>query len=205
MNRAIKKIRITFVLFFTLALTACVMPQMQVENLKEVAADEVIYIGRLSMNPPLSKEEIQIENVINITDYELHKVLYMKASDVYYELEGQHGFDYQDSVVAIDGEYYYFKWNKKKPLHFLGVSFTTRMTGRAHDMMTFSIDKGLKVSHSGKSKIVYIGDITFKRDEFFNINDIDISQKGYKKAVKAFRKKFNSDMKIEVAKLSSSK
>lgn len=205
MNRAIKKIRIAFVLFFTLSLTACVMPQMQIEDLKEVQADEIIFIGRVSMNPPLTKEEIQIENVINVTDYELHKVLYMKASDVYYELEGEHGFDYQDSVVAIDGEYYYFKWNKKKPLNFLGVSFTTRMTGRAHDMMTFSINKGIKISHSGKAKAVYVGDITFKRDEFFNIKDIDISQKDYKKAVKAFQKKFKTKMKVETAKLSSSK
>ena len=200
-----KYLRVALVLAFTLSLTACVMPQMQIENLQQVKAGEVIYIGRVSMNPPLTKEEIQIENVINFSDIEMHKVLYMKASDVYYELKGEHAYDYQDSVVAIDGEYYYFKWNQKKPLHFLGVSFLTRMTGRARDMMTFSIDKGIKINHSGKSKAVYVGDITFKRDEFFNIKDIDISQKGYKKAVKTFRKKFNTDMKVEKAELTSSK
>lgn len=203
--KTIINIKGLLILFFVLTLTGCVLPKYSIEALNEVAPDETIFIGRMSMNPPLSKEEIQFENVINFSDVELHKVLAMKTSDIYYELEGRHATDYQDSVAAIDGEYYYFTWKKNKPLNFLGVTFMTRMTGQNRDYMTFTIDKGIKVNHSGKSKAVYVGDITFKRDEFFNIKDIDINQKNYKKAVKEFRKKFNTDMKVEKAKLASAK
>ncbi|MDH3342832.1 MAG: hypothetical protein OEY06_07995 [Gammaproteobacteria bacterium] len=203
--KIILKIKGVLVLFFALSLTGCVLPKYSVENLNEVAADEILFIGRVSMNPPITKEEIQIENVINLSDVEMHKVLVMKASDVYYELGGQHATDYQDTVAAIDGEYYYFTWNKNKPLNFLGVTFITRMTSRNREYMTFTIDKGIKVNHSGKSKAVYVGDITFVRDEFFNIKDIDINQKNYKKAVKEFRKKYKTDWKVEKAKLTSSK
>lgn len=94
---------------------------------------------------------------------------------------------------------------KGKPLNVLGVTFITRSTQANRDTMTLTIKDGIKVTHSGKSKAVYIGDITFVRDEFFNIKDINVSQKDYKKAVKVFREKYKGDWKVEQAKLSSSR
>lgn len=189
-------------LFGVLLLAGCMMPQMQIENLGEVKKDEVIFIGSLNFDPHIKKDEVIFKDFIVLgSDEDMHRTIYLKVSDTFYTLKGVHGMDIKESVAALEGDNYYFAWDSKKPLYFLGVSFMTRMTGKNRDYMTFVINKGIKVRHSGKAKAVYIGDITFKRDEFFDIKDIQISQKGYKKARAAFWKKYNTKMKVEVARL----
>lgn len=205
MMKTLPNIKSILILLFALSLTGCVLPKTSVDNLQELEPDESIFIGRIKMSPPLTEADVQLENFINLSDTPLHKSLQLKVSDIYYELGGQLASDYQDSIFVVDGEYYYFSWKKKQPLNLLGVTFITRSTQTNIDTMTLSIDKGVKVKHKAKSKAVYIGDITFVRDEFFNIKDIKISQKGYKKAIKAFRKKYKTKWKVEKAKLSSSK
>lgn len=199
------KLRNIFILLVIVTLTGCAFTKGSVTNLSEVGQDEVLFIGRLALDPPIAESEVQLESFINLSDTPMHKSLQMKVSDIPYKLGGQAVWQYQDSIFVVDGDYYYFTWKKDQPLNVLGVTFITRYTQRNHDTMTLSIKNGLKVNHSGKSKAVYIGDITFVRDEFFNIKDIDINQKNYKKAVKAFREKYKGDWKIEQAKLSSSK
>lgn len=205
MIKTISNIRNIFIFLFALSLAGCVLPKTSIETLKQVAPGEIIFIGRMMMNPPMTESDVEYKNIINFSDTKMHQVLQMKVSDVFYKLGGQGAYEYQDSVATIDGEYYYFTWKKKQPLNVLGVTVITRWTQTNRDTMTLSIKNGIKVKHKGKSKAVYIGDITFVRDEFFNIKDIKISQKGYKKAVKAFRKKYNTTWKVEKAKLSSSK
>lgn len=184
-----------------LLLSGCAMPHMQLESLDQLKNNEVIYIGSVSLDPNLKKDEVIYKNVINLGDQELHRTLYIKASDVYYELEGKHGFDIKSSVAGQDGENYYFSWEKDKPLYLLGVSFFTRWTSTNRETMTLVIGNGIQVEHEGNAKAVYVGDITFERDEFFNIKDIKISQKGYKEARKAFWDKYGTQMKVDVAKL----
>lgn len=198
-------LRNIFIIAFIVALTGCAFPKTSVDNLSEVKQDEVLFIGRLALNPPIAESEVQLENMINLSDTPLHKSLQMKVSDIFYKLGGQGVGDYQNSIFVVDGDYYYFSWKKDQPLNVLGATFITRSTQSNIDTMTLSIKNGVKVNHNGKSKAVYIGDITFVRDEFFNVKDIDINQKGYKKAVKAFREKYKSDWEVEQAKLSSSK
>ena len=205
MMKTITTLKSILILTFSLYLAGCAFPKTSIESLKQVALDETIFIGRVMMSPALTEADVQLENFINFSDTPLHKSLQMKVSDIYYELGGQHASDYQDSIFTVDGDYYYFSWKKKSDLNILGATFITRSTQTNLDTMTLSIDKGVKVKHSGKSKAVYVGDITFVRDEFFNIKDIKISQKDYKKAIKAFGKKFNTDLNVEKAKLASSK
>jgi len=203
--KTISNLKIILVFILATSLTGCVLPKSSLENLSQLGPDEVIFIGRMMMSPPMSEDDVQLENMWNLSDTPLHKSLQMKVSEVYYELGGQLAHDYQDSIFVVDGEYYSFAWEKNKPMNILGVTFITRSTQTNRDTMTFSIDKGVRVKYSGKNRVVYVGDITFKRDEFFNIKDIDISQKNYKKAVKAFRKKYKTKWKVEKGKLVSSK
>lgn len=205
MMKILMNLKRFIVVLAILSLTACAFPKASIDNIKQVAADEVLIMGRLMLDPPMTEADVQLDNFISFSDTPLYKSLQMKVSDVYYELGGQLASDYQDSIFTIDGDYYYYTWKKKKALNVLGVTIITRSTQRNLDTMTLSIEKGIKVSHSGKSRAVYVGDITFVRDEFFNIKNIKISQKGYKKAVKAFRKKFKTDWKVEKAKLTDSK
>lgn len=199
------KLKSIFIFLFAVSLTGCAFTKSSINDLSEVGQDEVLFIGRLALDPPIAESEVQLENYINLSDIPVHKSLQMKVSDIFYKLGGQGVSNYQNSIFVVDGDYYYFSWEKDKPLNVLGVTFVTRSTQTNRDTMTLTVKNGIKVSHSGKSKAVYIGDITFVRDEFFNVKDINVSQKGYKKAVKAFRKKYNGNWKVEQAKLTSSK
>lgn len=205
MIKIIPNIKKSLIILFALSVAGCMMPKTSIENLQEMEPDESIFIGRIKISPPLTEADVQLENMWNLSDTPLHKSLQLKVSNIFYELGGQYASDYQDSIFVLDGEYYYFTWKKKEPLNLLGITLITRSTQTNLDTMTLAIDKGIKVKHSAKSKAVYVGDVTFVRDEFFNIKDIKISQSGYKKAVKAFRKKFKTRMKVDKAKLSSSK
>jgi len=182
-------------------LGGCMMPHMQLQKMSDLKPDEIIYIGSITFEPHISKDEVIYKNVINLSDQELYKNIYIKASDAYYELEGKHGFDLKSSVPGQEGENYYFTWKKDKPLYLLGVSFFTRWTSRNRESMTLVIKNGIQVKHDNQHRAVYIGDITFKRDEFFNIEDIDISQSGYKRAVRDFHDKYGTQIEVGVAKL----
>ena len=201
------RLKISLVVIASLMMTACVMPKTSISDISEVKNDEVIVVGKLQLLPHIQKDEVQLTNFITLGkhEFEPYQSLRLIVSDVYYDLEGQAAHDFSDAVFTIDGEYFYFTWNRNKPMHILGTSFITRSTQTNIDTMTLSLNKGLKVSHSKKSKAIYVGAISFKRDEFFNIKDIKISQKGYKKARTAFRKKFKTKMNLEKAKLSSSR
>lgn len=190
-----------------LSLAGCVMPRMAVDNLSELGPDEVIYVGKLQLSPAISKDEVIYENVIVLggSKDDLHKALYLKVSDRFYTLEGNHAMDMADSMVTMDGEYFYLTWKQNRPLYILGTSFITRWTQSNRDFMTFSINKGLKVKNTGKTRAVYVGNITFERDEFFNITNIDINQKGLKKAQQAFREKYHSKWTLEKAGLASAR
>jgi len=202
----LQKTKITLLLIATLVFSACTMPKIGISNLKEVKNDEIIVVGKIQLSPRISKDEIIFENIITMGNSEdLHRSMYMTISEKYYDVETKNIYDFTDTVMALDGDYFYFTWDKNKPMHFLGTTFITRWAQRNRESMTFTINKGLEVKHSKKAKAIYIGSITFERDEFFNIKNINTSQKGYKKAIQAFRKKFNTSMKIEKAKLSSSR
>lgn len=198
-------IKICSVIIITLFLSACTLPQMSIANLKEVKKDEVIVVGKLQLLPHIRKDEVIYKNIIVFGKNELHRQLRLIVSDKYYDLKGKAAFDYTDSVLTFDGDYFYFTWKRKKPLHILGTTFTTRWTQTNRDSMTFTIKKGLKINRFKKGKAFYLGNITFKRDEFFNIKKIDINQKGLKKAQRIFRKKYKTRMKLRKAKLSSSR
>lgn len=195
------------IVFITLLLAGCAMPLVSLTDLNELGKDEIIFVGKVQLSPQLKKDEVIYKNVLVLggSKDDLHKVLYLKVSDTFYTLGGNHAMDMVDSVATTDGEYFYFAWNKDKPLNILGTSFITRWSSTNRETMTFSIKKGLAVKQSGKSKAVYIGNITFVRDEFFNLKKIDINQKGLKKAQKAFQKKFKTKWKLKKAKLSSAR
>lgn len=183
----------------------CAMPQRSITSLDEVSSNQVVYYGRVQLSPHIKKEEVVYKNVINITGEELHKGLQLKASDVFYDLEAHHASDYAGSLMAVDGDYYYYAWEKDKPFIILGVSFVTLWTSTNRETMTLRVTDGIKAKHSGKSRAVYVGDITFVRDEFFNIKDIKIDQSGYQAATNAFKKKFRNQWRTEKAVLSSAR
>lgn len=186
-----------------LIFSGCMPAHMQVTDLKVMKPQDIIYVGRIVMDPPIQKDEILLRNVIGGGD--IHKAFYAIVSDKYYTLEGYHAGDMSDVMPLMYNEDYYLKWDRKKPLNILGGWFITTLTGNSRETMMYTIRNGIKVKHSGKAKAVYVGTITFKRDEFFNIKDIDISQKGYKKAARAFRKKFKTKWKLEKGKLVSAR
>ena len=203
--KIIKQFKLVILILAGIYLAGCTMPKTSISSLKEVQKGEIIVVGKMQLNPHIKKNEVIYKNYINLSDQELHEVLYMKATDKFYDLSGGHSLDMGDSVAVIDGKYFYITWPKNKPLHILGTSFITRSTGRNLDTMTFTIKKGIKVSFSKRAKAIYVGTVTFNRDEFWNIKKIDISQKGFAKARRAFRKKYKTKMKFEKARLSSSR
>lgn len=182
-------------------LTGCMMPKMQLENLSELKPDEVIYIGKITFDPHIRKDEIKYKNVINLGGDDMHKTLYFKMSDVYYDLEGHHGTDIKSSVAGREGEPYYFSWGKDKPLYLLGVSFITHWSSARREFMTWTIGKGIKIENPAGSRAVYVGDITIKRDEFWNIKDVKISQANFARAKADFRKKYGTKMEVSRARL----
>lgn len=197
------RLAIVFCLFFILG--GCALPKTQVSSLDRVGNDEVIVFGKLRLEPKIQKDEVSHSGMINLSKRDLHETLFMKASDAFYDLHGGHAMDHQGSFVVYDDEYYFFSWKKDSPFHILGVSFITRWTSRERETVTLRIKEGVKVNHSGKSKAVYVGNITFVRDEFFNIKDLKVDQSGYDEAKKEFQKRFNQTWPTEKAKLSPSR
>ncbi len=198
-------LKISTVIALALLAVGCAMPQMSITDLEEVSPDHVVYFGRVQLSPRLSKDEVVYKNVINLSDQELHKVLYLKASDAYYDLGGGHAMDFGGSLATNDGEFYFYSWDKESPFIILGVSFITHWSSSNRETMTLRINDGIKAKHSGKSRAVYIGDITFVRDEFFNIKDIKIDQSGYKAAKREFKKRFHQQWKTEKAVLTAAR
>ena len=180
------------------------MPKMSVSSLKDVKKDEIIVVGKLQLIPHIRKDEIIYQNTTFLPE-NIHKQIGLITSDKFYDVETNNVSYYKDVVVTTDGGYFYFTWKRNKPLHILGTTFKTRMTQANQDRMFLIIKKGLKVKHSKKAQAVYVGNITFHRDEFFNIKKIDINQKGMKKAQRIFRKKFRTKWRLKKAKLSSSR
>ena len=200
-----QKLKALSVVFIALTIAACALPKTSITSLNEVAADEIVVVGKLQLLPHIRKDEVQLTNFITIGPDVAHKSLRLIVSDVYFDLGGLAAHDYSDAIFTLDGDYFYFTWKKDKPLHILGTSFITRSTQTNIDTMTLSLKKGLNVRHSKIAKAIYVGTITFKRDEFFNIKDIVINQNEYNKANSEFNKKFKTRMKLEKAKLSSSR
>ena len=56
--RLFKKVKIFTLTLITLFLAGCMMPQFQLENLKDLKKDEVIYVGKLQLIPHIRKDEV---------------------------------------------------------------------------------------------------------------------------------------------------
>ncbi len=200
------KLNLVVVLLGMLFLSGCA--QTQLKDLSEVKSDEMVYVVKVSLNPHISKEEIRMKSMLTLGVEKdvVYKLFYLKASDTYYTLEAGHSVrDMDDTVVVVEGDYAFFTWKKDKPLNILGGWFYTSFSSGNIETMMYTIDGGVKVSHSNKANAVYVGNITFDRDEFFKIKDVELTQKDLDEAQIAFREKFNSKWNLEKAQLSSAK
>lgn len=190
----------TLVLLMLLSLQACFLPQFEVTALSQVGDSETLLVGEIRLDPPLRQDEQKIA----FTAKNMRNAFFLIAGDRYYTLENRNPIDFTDTFAIKLQKNYFIKASKNKPLHISGGFFYRVYTGALVESMVYAIEKGVKVDLQSNDRAVYIGTITFKRDEFFNIKEIDVSQKNYKKVNQQFKKKFSTKLNLRVADLADS-
>ena len=65
----------------------------------------------------------------------------------------------------------------------------------------FQLKGGIEARYPKGAKAVYVGTIKFKRDEFYNLKNISVSQDGLEAAQKRFQTKFKSKYTLVKAEL----
>lgn len=198
----IKNIFIITLIVLTMQACSAFMPRSQIETITDVKKNEVILVGKIVFNPPLRKEEQHITTMF----FKNHYInTFMLSAGNNYDVIRDGSHDFSEAYMTKLGETYYITADNKKPFYMSGGFFYTYMDGRASETTSYELKGGIKLQPKPTDKALYIGTITFVRDEFFNIKDVTISQNGYKQVNAAFKKKFNTGINLKKAALGSAK
>lgn len=186
------------------------VPKQTVESLADLADDELLYVGKIVIDPPIQRDEVIVKNVLGGGD-RFHRGFMIKASDVFYNDADISPYSGLDGIYGVEtGKDYYIVGKKGQPFIILGGSFYTRVAGvrtgsGGVETQSYIIADGLQVKAKPDARAVYIGTITFKRDEFFDLKGIDISQSDYSAAAEHFKEKYNTSWALEKAELTSAR
>ena len=165
-------------------------------------SNEVIFVGRIEIDPKIEKEDVTLKRVIGGGD--LYRTFVMHTGEDISET-GNYTSDMAHSAMVYTDEDFYLSFDRNEVFKMFGGYFYTEMTGGSTSTVFFHIRDGMEARYSKNANAVYIGTIRFKRDEFFNLKDVNFSQDGFEAAQKRFQKKFKTKTQLVKAKISKAK
>ena len=189
-----------------LLLGGCMIPKSSIEDLSGInKATDVIIVGRIEMVPKIAKEEVAVK--MTIGGDELYRQFMLRVKNDVGETTN-YTTDVDNMVVVKTEEDYYISSDRSEPFRIFGGWFYTELhggAGIATSTVLYRIKGGVQVEIPKGADAVYVGDIKFKRDEFFNLKDISFSQDDFEAAQKRFQKKFKTKMHLVKAKITAVK
>ena len=189
-----------------LLLGGCTTARVSLEDLASINKEtEVVVVGRIEIIPKMEKEEVSLKMMFG--GDELHQYFGMRIQNDIGDTT-----DYTtdtDNMAMVKTETdFYLQSNRNEPFKFYGGWFYTKIHGGgapARSTVFFHITDGVQVEIPKNAGAVYLGVVKFKRDEFFNLKDVDIVQDDFEAAQKRFRKKFKTNMPMVKAKVTQIK
>lgn len=197
-----RQIRFATLISAMILLAGCTTAKVSLEDISKVdKTTEVIIVGRIEMMPKITKEELSLKMVFG--GDELYKNFMIRTGTDIGEMT-DYTTDADNMAVVKTEEDFYISHNRDEPFKLFGGWFYTQLHGgsnRTRSTVFFHIKDGMQIEIPKNANVVYLGNIKFKRDEFFNLKDIDLSQDGFDAAQKRFQKKFNTKMTMVKAKV----
>lgn len=185
-----------------LFLGGCMMPRASVENLADVdKAKDVIMVGQIDIVPKIQKEDVSVKMALGAD--ELYRQFMLRIRNDIGETT-DYMTDMENMAVVKTEEDFYVPSSRSEPFQLFGGWFYTKLhggNGVSASVVFFHLTDGLKVEIPKNAGAIYLGTIKFRRDEFFNLKDIDIEQNDYEAAQRRFQKKFKTSMPLIKAKI----
>lgn len=181
--------------FSLLALVTACTGMPSVEKLSDLKQGQTILVGKFVLDPPFADGEQNLGIGGGMVKNRIGVILGEN-----YEAIAEGAVGPGDMHAAVFDQSFYVSVSDEQPTYITGGLFWLS----ARERVTYLITDGLKVTPA-KGKALYLGTVTFKRDEFMNITDIDISQGDYEKERTAFQQRYGDGMDLMKAKLTSAR
>lgn len=197
---------LSVIILAAMFLGGCTLPRTSIEDLSAINKEtDVVMVGRIEMDPKITKEEVSVKRVIGAGD--LYRKFMIRIQNDIGEMT-DYVRDTENMAAVLTEEDYYVPTKRNEPFKIFGGWFYTTLNGGAgvsSSVVFFHIRDGIKIEIPKNAGAVYIGTIRFKRDEFFNLKDIEILQNDFEAAQKRFHKKFKTSMPLVKAKITQVK
>lgn len=168
---------------FLAAMAGCVHTRPAVDSVSEVGTQEVMVVGRIDLIPPLTDAD---QNLHGIGSGRYKNKVYVITDDKWRDKDGEIASG-DELFETLLGETFYIK-GSNKPFYFLtGLLYTDVRSDGSREYV--NLPGGVKIDIHPGDKAVYIGDIRFTRNEYFDITHAQIID-DYDRANAAFKKKY---------------
>ncbi len=183
----LNKVKAAIALVSITALAGCAVP-MKTPDTANVADNKMIIVGKFVLTPELTPDEkedqIFITNIFAAAESQPLKEN-AKQSDVSWF-----------SVIQSEWGKTFFVEAENKPL-YLTAAKTILNVGDPKGSETW-FPAGFEIQPKPGAKAIYVGKVTYVRDEFWTIVDVKFEDE-FKAAEKEFAKKYGTEVKLEKA------
>jgi len=193
-NGLFKWLRVATVVWSLLLLQACTMGGQvlkEANSFKAVGKDEVVVVGTVEITPKLAKDEQSLDpsGVIfigNIDD------VYRNRAMIQFNNQAEES-DYKTVITPELGKTFFFKIPRDMKYIVDGSVVMELSPHGASGKIV--LPTWLKIDIKPGDKAVYIGKITYRRDDFNSVTAVKLTD-DYSAANRAFKKRFGSKYKL---------
>ncbi|OGI47340.1 MAG: hypothetical protein A2151_09330 [Candidatus Muproteobacteria bacterium RBG_16_65_34] len=209
MNRA-NRTTVFLLLASVAALAGCAGGRPALENISELAADEVVLVGRVELVPPIKEFEQELNTA---TSGRFRGRGHAIVAEEIYDLDALPMSAGTTSVFFEFDKDFYIRQPRAPTLYYSGAVVLMRSTATTSGYMgrNVSIDHaqlklpgGVKFNIGPKDKAVYIGTLRYHRDAYNAVTKVEIVD-DYAGANQRFTKKFGSRVSLRPVALQRAK
>jgi len=171
-------------------------PLEHLDSISALPPGEAIIVGRIELVPPLEDGEQRVESkglFINPYAAEMKNGVYLLTGEKSRDIGEPSLSDYDNRIEAKFGKPFYIR-AKRAPLFVNAAEIF--MSVERYGMNKVRLPAKFRIDIKPGDKAVYIGTVRYHRDEFFEINRVEVVD-DYAKERAAFNKKFGSNVKLK--------
>lgn len=183
----LNKVKTAIALVSITALAGCAVP-MKTPDTANVADNKMIIVGKFVLTPELTAEEKE--------DQIYAPNIYIAAEDKPLKDNANQGDVSWIRIIQSPWNETFFVEGDNKPL-YLTAAKTYLDVGDMKGSETW-FPAGFEIQPKPGAKAIYVGKVTYVRDEFWTIVDVKFEDE-FKAAQKEFAKKYGTEVKLEKA------
>jgi len=204
----------SFALLALLSLSGCCMAptrRTEIEDLSQLKPGQVVVVGRVVLDPPLSRKEQHITKGIGTEEFKGSAVLYFGEQP--YTKEEKPGMSDMNGYVMVpfNGLFYaaFDPWDHYFQMMSYLLDLSMHMSGpqgrQSYSTMEwayFPLNRKMTINEG--DQVIYIGTVQFKRDDFNSpkgVSFVDHSEYDYGE----IKKRFGKNVKIRKISIANSK